>query len=433
MLKYVVLNKAVPIEKGQTILRHSILNKIPHLHECGGHGMCTTCRIRIVDGVDNVSKPSKAEKKMAAERQWDSSIRLGCQVNLQGGPVSIERLIWTNAETANLQLETIKLGTGEEKEMAFLFCDMRNYTQIAEAQSNFDLAFILNRFFTALGDPVYMNNGIIYQYAGDEIIALFGVGGGTPEKICMDAVRAGMGMLTTLEMLNKWEFRDFITPLKIGVGIHFGKSYIGNIGHERYKQFAVVGDPMNVTSRIQTKNKDLGTQVLISKEVKDRIPEGRIALGLESTVYLKGKKGKFQIYEVVGFTKNETNFLIQSSIKQILSNEVEFAARFYQKLFARAPEVRNLFTTDMLVQGYMLTHMLRGVVYALSRPDYLKSGLRQLGIQHKEYGVLPEHYPIVKEVLLETISETLGDSSSDAVRDAWNATLDIILDLMRMN
>ena len=74
----------------------------------------------------------------------------------------------------------------------------------------------------------------------------------------------------------------------------------------------------------------------------------------------------------------------------------------------------------------MLTHMLRGLVNSLSRPNHLTLGLKKLGIQHLAYGVGPEHYPIVKEVLLDTISEILADSFTPELRMAWDQLLNDI-------
>lgn len=367
---------------------------------------------------------------MAEGRHWDETIRLACQAELRDGPVAIERLIWTSAETSHLQLEKIPVGTGEERDLGFLFCDMRNFTKMAEGQLNFDLAHILNRFFTALGDPVFMNNGIIYQYAGDEIIAIFGAGEDNPEKVCLDAIRAALGMLYAINRLNKWELKDFEVELRIGIGVHFGRAFIGNIGHYRHKQFAVVGDAMNITSRIQTKNKELGTELLISKDVLDQIEPDTVVIGKKSEVVLRGKQGSHTVFEVTGFQKGKGRLLLQSSIDALLKDEDRFASRFYERVFERAPEVQELFSTNMQAQGRMLTHMLRGIVYALSRPEYLRMGLKSLGKQHQDYKVEPEHYPVVKEALMETIEEALGEDYSREIGWAWKGALDHVIEMM---
>ncbi|MEM9675108.1 MAG: globin domain-containing protein [Cyclobacteriaceae bacterium] len=426
------INKEIRVDDPRlSILELAIRHKIPHLHECGGHGLCTTCRIRVLDGASNLSPPTAAEVKFSQQRGWDPSVRLACQTRINEQSAAIERLVWTSAEVSNLQLETMPLGIGEERELAFLFCDMRNFTPWANRHSNFDLAHMLNRFFTALGDPVFMNNGIIYQYAGDEIIALFGAGGGDQEQMCLAAVRAALGMLYAVERLNRWELKEFDTTFSIGIGLHYGKAFVGNIGHSRHKQFAVIGDPVNVTSRIQSQNKALETTLLASHEFITNLPEKVLNIGKKSKVLLKGKDELFSVYEIVGFTQPDTNLRVQSTIDELLKNEEAFAEQFYQKLFLKAPEVQALFPQNMLDQGRMLTHMLRGIVYALSRPDYLVSGLNALGKQHREYGVKHEHYPLVKDALLETIREHLGEESfSPETERAWHSALDLVIKTM---
>ena len=430
-IRYCDLNREISIEKSDyNILEYSIINKIPHLHECGGNGLCTTCRIRVIDGAQNLTPPTKKEIETGKKRNWDPSIRLACQTKLKGGNVSLERLVWTSAEISNLQLETIPFGIGEELELVFLFCDMRNFTPLADKHSNFDLAHMLNRFFTTLGDPIFMNNGIIYQYAGDEIIALFGTDKCSKTQMCLNAARAALGMLYSLERLNKWELKDFDTNFEVGIGLHFGHAFVGNIGHPRHKQFAVIGDPVNVTSRIQDKNKALKTNLLVSESFYNNVPPEVFDVGVVSSVELKGKDELFSVYEIKGYTKPDINFGVQATLNILLKNEEKFAANFYKKVFDRAPKVRSLFQENMTEQGKMLTHMLRGIVYGLSRPKYLGLGLRALGEQHKHYGVKHEHYVLIKEILFESISEELGAAFTPNIAEAWNTALDMIIDSM---
>lgn len=429
-IKYCDVNiEVAATDPDKSVLEYSISNKIPHLHECGGHGLCTTCRIRVIDGVSNLNPPTRLEKDMAKRRGWDSSIRLACQTKVHG-KVAVERLIWTNTEISNLQLETIPLGIGEERELVFLFCDMRNFTPFANSHPTFDVAHMLNRFFTILGDPVFLNNGIIYQYAGDEIIALFGTGTTDIEKMCLDATRAALGMTYALEWLNKWELKDFDTALDIGIGLHFGKAFVGNIGHTRHKQFAVIGDPVNVASRIQGKNKDFKTNILASEDFMKNLPDAMINSRLVSNTNLKGKEEKFPLYEIQGFIEPDTYFGVQATLSRLLENEESFAEKFYTKLFEKAPEVEALFNENMTTQGKMLTHMLRGIVYSLSRPEFLKLGLEFLGERHKGYGVEKHHYDLIKEILIESIEEELGEEYTKGIQKAWEDAVELITSVM---
>lgn len=416
-------------DEDSSLLDISMENKIPHLHECGGNGRCTTCRVRIIQGHQHLSPPTALEKHTAHLRKWDPSVRLACQTYPKGD-VQLQRLVWTSAEVNKLQMETIPDGEAEERGIAILFCDLRNFTRITSQNLAFDMAHMLNRFYTVLGDPILMNNGIIYQYVGDEIIGIFGTAGGSRQKNCQDAVRAALGMEYAIERLNRFELKDFDTEFEIGIGINFGRAYIGHLGHPKHRQFTVVGDPINVASRIQGCTKAAQVKTLVSKAVLRSLPEGMVKTGKVLRKQLDGKDFESELYELKGFVKTDINLELQSSLDLILKNEEGFAKRFYDKVFAKAPGVRALFRKDMTGQGRLLTHMLGGIVYSLSRPEFLAMGLRTLGKSHEKYGVKPEYYPLVKETLLETIEEELGALYTDKLGEAWEQALDFITSQM---
>ena len=429
-ITYCGINRTVFVEQANaSILDVSIANQIPHLHECGGHARCTTCRVRILDGMQSVSAKNELETEISRERNWDPSIRLACQATISG-EVSLQRLVWTSAEVSRLQLETVPEGSGEVRPLAILFCDMRNFSRLANEHPAFDLAHMLNRFFTILGDPILMNNGIIYQYVGDEIIGLFGTEGGDPEKHCMDAVRAALGMVYAVRRLNTMELKDFDTELNVGIGVHFGEAYVGHLGHPKHLQFSVIGDPVNVASRIQEQNKTLGTRFLVTDQVLATLPPGSLTIGFNSNVSLKGIEEPYVAHEVLGFSEPDINLELQSTLDLLLNDEDHFAEVFYQKVFDKAPQVRALFEKNMMSQGRMLTHMLGGIVYALSRPEYLHLGLDKLGRDHVRYGVKNEYYPVVRAALLETIEEELGEHYTPLARFAWENALDLVIKLM---
>ncbi|GJM34348.1 MAG: hypothetical protein DHS20C18_33490 [Saprospiraceae bacterium] len=415
---------------GCSLLDASIENKIPHLHECGGNGKCTTCRVRILEGMENLTARSNQEAIMARNRKWDPSIRLACQCYVKGD-VKLQRLFWSSAEVSKLQTETLPEGKAEERPIAILFCDLRNFTNLSSHNLPFDIAFMLNRFYTALGDPILMNNGIIYQYVGDEIIGVFGTAGGTREKNSLDAIRAAMGMRYALERLNRIELKDFDVKLKMGIGINFGLAYVGHLGHPTHRQFSVVGDPVNVASRIQAQTKKTGTHVLISNSVYRNVPETALEIGWTYHASLAGKEERVEIHELLGFKQMDLQLELQASLHLLLQDEDAFAALFYEKVFQKAPFIRNLFKNNMPDQGRLLTHMLGGIVYSLARPEHLILGLKKLGQSHHRYGVKDEYYPIVKEAMLETLPEVLGEFYTPQIKDAWSQALDFVTKTMK--
>jgi len=383
-----------------------------------------------MDGHKNLSPRSLSEQETAQIRRWDPSIRLACQTYVRDD-VSIQRLVWTSAEVAKLQLETVPEDAAEERAIAILFCDMRNFTQIASGHLSFDTAHMLNRFYTVLGEPILMNNGIIYQYVGDEIIGIFGVSGGTRDKNCTDALRAALGMQYAIERLNHFELVDFDTKVKIGIGINFGKAFIGHLGHPNHKQFAVIGDPVNIASRIQSLTKETGTNILISDKVLKCVPQGTLKTGKSFNEKLRGHEHETVFHELLGFAELDVQLELQSSLEFLLRNRESFSEKFYARVFQKSPETRSLFKTDMIKQGRLLTHMLGGIIYTMSRPDHLALGLKELGKNHSRYGVKAEHYPVVLESLLETIKEELGEIYNENLATAWEQTLTFVTSEMK--
>jgi len=430
-ITYTGINRRVDYnDSNGTILECSITNQIPHIHECGGNGLCTTCRIRVLSGHNNLNPRTLKEQEIARVRKWDPSIRLACQCYVKGD-VDIQRLVWTSSEVNKLQLETVPDGFAEERAIAILFCDIRGFTKMTVENYSFDVAHILNRFYTVLGDPILINNGVIYQYVGDEIVGLFGVSGGMRKKNCIDAVRAALGMQYAIERLNHFELVDFNVNLELGIGINFGKAYIGHLGHPKHKQFAVVGDPVNTASRIQSYNKNAKTKILISDSILKGIPEGTLEIGNTFKDQMSGHEHETILYELKGFKELDIQLELQRSLDYLLRNEEEFADKFYARVFEKAPETRSLFKNNMASQGRLLTHMLAGIVYSMSRPDHLHLGLKLLGESHSRYGVLEEHYPVVLDSLLETIRENLGESYSPQLISAWQKALITITSEMR--
>jgi hemoglobin-like flavoprotein len=288
---------------------------------------------------------------------------------------------------------------------------------------------ILNRFFTAVGDAILVNNGVIYQYVGDQIIGLFGVGGDSPAKSCLDAVRAGLGMLAALGDLNAELASEFGTTLAIGVGAHFGPLIVGMMGHPHHRQFTVVGDAMNLASRIETANKTLGTRFLVSEVLFGHVPHAPVEVRRAQAV-LKGKHGTVPLVEVLGFATPDTTLLVQSTMGLLLQHQARFARELYRRLFLTAPGARALFRGDMESQGQMLTHMLQFLVHAMGRPETMALGLRDLGRRHDGYGVAAELYPAFRSAFLAAAREVLGEKHTPEIAAAWTATIDMIIGAM---
>ena len=413
-----------------TLLDVSIAHKITHWHECGGNGRCTTCRVRILDGASHLSAPTRREAELAQARGWDPTIRLACQTSASGD-VTLERIVLSEATASQLRAETVGREAGAERQLAILFCDMRDFTALADSNSAFDVVHILNRFFEALGDPILLNGGIISHYVGDQICGLFGLDDADPARICSGAIRAAFGMVEAIDGLNEELARSFGIRIRIGIGVHFGNAIVGDVGHPTLRRFTIIGDDVNTASRIESMTKELGATILVSRAVAERLAEGSLSVTATKMARLRGKRNDIELLAVDGFADPSPFTLAQRSIGRLLDDPSAFAAQFYANMFAMRPELEGLFVNGTGAQGAMLSHMLRSVVSGLERRKHVTIGLQTMGRKHVGYGVELDHYDTFRAAMLKTISDVMGAGLTREIEESWSETLDVILGLMK--
>jgi hemoglobin-like flavoprotein len=187
---------------------------------------------------------------------------------------------------------------------------------------------------------------------------------------------------------------------------------------------------MNTASRIEDANKTLGTRFLVSEVLFDHVPQAPVEVRRAQAV-LKGKRGTFQLVEALGFAAPDPALLVQSTIDVLLRHQARFTKDLYRRLFALVPDAARFFRGDLENQGRMLSHMLEFLVHAMSRPDTMTLGIRDLGRRHDDYGVTPEHYPAFREAFLEAARGILADRLTPQVEKAWADTIDMIIKAMR--
>src|ERR1700730_16443497 len=419
------------VPENQTLLDLSIRHRIPHLHQCGGYGRCTTCRVQILDGLSNVSPLGGVEQKVASLRGWDEFTRLACQTRVEGDVV-IRRLLDKAQDIVVLDLDEIAGGTageGKELDLAVLFSDIRDFTTLSEQSLPHDVVHMLNRYFTAAAEPVLNNNGFIDKYIGEGILAVFGTRDESPRMACRNAVRAALGMLEAVRQRAPTFEREFNMPLRIGIGIHFGTVILARIGHPGKRQITVIGDTVNTASRIERMTKPLGVPILLSDSVVAQMP-GALQLGPPTEAPLKGKAAATVVFPCQGFVDADPIFLVQSSCAQIAQRAEEFGVRFYANLFEAYPEFRPLFRNDMAAQTKMLIFILGSAVRGLNRMQELVGGLSALGKRHLDYGVKRADYDKAASALIQTLKEFLVDEFTVELQHAWVTVYGMIAQTM---
>ncbi len=191
--------------------------------------------------------------------------------------------------------EKVKLG-GEEKEVTVFFSDIRGFTSIAEKTSPKELVRILNKYFTLMTNEILENNGVLDKYIGDAIMAFWGAPIDDADQ-ADNALKAALGMLKKLKELNKKLKAAGDPEINIGIGLYSGPAIVGNVGSDLRFDYTVMGDTVNIASRLEGLNKEYKTEIIIGESVKDRI-KGKYNFKFLGSVSVKGRKEPLNIYSI---------------------------------------------------------------------------------------------------------------------------------------
>ena len=282
---------------GRSLLEISLEHGIPHVHACGGNARCSTCRVLVVEGLNNIAPRNEAEQKLARRKGLEPDIRLACQTRLSGD-VRVRRLVIDQSDV-EVALTEGERTSGAERPVAVLFSDVRGFTTFSEAMLPYDVVHVLNRYFLKTGEAVLQNGGRIDKYMGDGMMAVFGADGGEPHRVAGDAVRAGLEIFERLDEFNQYLAKHFDKSFRIGVGIHYGEAILGEKGHPRHMQFSALGDTVNLASRIESTCKRVRVNFLISEPVRHLVRD-EFQFGRVFTTEITGKSGRYRLYEVLG-------------------------------------------------------------------------------------------------------------------------------------
>jgi adenylate cyclase len=255
----------VPV--GVTVLEASRHARIPHASVCGGRGRCSTCRIRVVRGLEFLPSGSPEERRVLTSVGAPPNVRLACQVRPLRD-LSVVPLLPAEAQASDGFAQPGYL-TGREQEVTVLFADLRGFTAIAEDKLPYDVIFLLNRYFDVVGTAIEQAGGIANQFTGDGVMALFGVQT-EPAEGCRQALAAAVAIVHGIADLNLSLVEEMEEPLRVGLGIHTGPAVVGRMGRGLALYLTAVGDTVHVASRLQELTKDYGCQLVISDLVAAR-------------------------------------------------------------------------------------------------------------------------------------------------------------------
>ena len=295
-------NKKIEISSDETILTASIRKEIPHLSACGGVGKCSTCRINILSGLKNCSERTEHEIKLAKRLNLPDTIRLACQTKVCG-KVKYRRLLLDKRDLSlNSQLSSKKTGSvGTVRNLTIMFCDIKGFTPFSESLSAYDVIFILNRYFSIMREIILKNGGEVNNYIGDAILAIFGLK--ESRQQILRTVNTGLQMLKAMDEFKKYLKEAYDRTFDMRIGIHNGEVIVGSVGYGDDKKLTVIGDVVNIASRIEATNKDAGTRLLISENAYSQVKDS-IEIDNYLRLKLRGSSNLITLYEVSNL-KNE--------------------------------------------------------------------------------------------------------------------------------
>jgi len=192
--------------------------------------------------------------------------------------------------------ESLALG-GEKKELTIFFSDIRSFTSISETMDPQKLIKYLNRYFTPMSDIVMKNGGMIDKYIGDALMAFFNAPVDVKEHAAA-ACRSSLQMLDELERLNAVFLKEGLPKIGIGIGLNTAEVVVGNMGSDKRFNYTVIGDGVNLASRVEGINKTYGTHIIITEFTYAIVKDDFLTRPIER-VRVKGKEEEVLLYELL--------------------------------------------------------------------------------------------------------------------------------------
>ncbi len=244
----------------------------------------------------------------------------------------------------------LKAEIGTKEVLTMFFSDIRGFTSISEKYSEEKVVEVLNSYLSGMVDIIFNNQGTLDKFIGDAIMAFWGA----PVKIDdhhYKAVISAIQMLAALEECNRENEEKGLPHLQIGIGIHTGEVILGNIGSEQMLDYTVIGDNVNLTSRLEGLTKNYNCSIIISQDTYEHVKD-RIACKIVDYVKVKGKEKPIRIFEVLGeagkIGPSEINIalLTTEAFNYYSKKQFSEAIAIYEKILELKPQ-------DYLTQMYI--------------------------------------------------------------------------------
>jgi adenylate cyclase len=286
------IGRSMSMLPGATVLETLRANGISHAAVCGGRARCTTCRIRVTDGLTALPEPAGLEAAALSRIGASEGIRLACQLR-PTTDIAVLPLLTADA-TATYGLIRAG-GEGSERQVTVMFIDLRGSTTLGEARMPYDVLFILNQFFDEMSKALAATGGHYSNFTGDGLMAIYGLDTADPKVSSVQALNGAREVLRRLDTVNARLKADLKEPLRIGVGIHFGEAIVGAMGPPRSQIVTAIGDTVNTAARLEGLTKEYGCSFILSQAAANAA-----GLNLDGHVLhhatVKGRTGSVAFY-----------------------------------------------------------------------------------------------------------------------------------------
>jgi adenylate cyclase len=257
--------REVSVPAGCPVLEASRSARIPHASICGGRGRCTTCRVRVLRGVESLPPIGHSERLALERLRVGPNVRLACQLRPRA---DIAVLPLLPADVTADDPRRMREAASVERFVAILFVDIRRSTTLFEKRMPYDAVFLLNHYFEAVAGAVVQAGGLPSQFIGDGLMAIFGTRT-PPREACRQALAAAHAIGARLREMNRALAGDLADPIEVGIGIHAGEAILGEIGYRDHYVLTAIGDSVHVASRLQDACKVHGCTLVVSQAALD--------------------------------------------------------------------------------------------------------------------------------------------------------------------
>ena len=235
---------------------------------------------------------------MAQRLGLAAEVRLACQLRPESD-LRVRRLVLDETDLMmSSQLDrAMATRTGEAKNVTIFFSDITDFTSLAEHLSPYDVMYLLNRYFVQVGDIIEHNGGFIDKFVGDGLMAIFGVD--DQPNAPLRSINAALQTLAAVDHMKPFFASMYGADFDIRIGLHYGEAVIGSLGSIGHERLTAIGDVVNVASRVEAANKDVGSRLLISEALYDQVVD-KVEVADFVRVRLPGTSERITLHEIDG-------------------------------------------------------------------------------------------------------------------------------------